>query len=76
MSLEPVLANVEDSIDKTLFAFRQQGVRRLPIVDEQGRMAGLVSLDEMWVLLSANEPPATLHVIPLQGFQTRMAGGA
>ncbi|WAM24465.1 CBS domain-containing protein [Myxococcus sp. NMCA1] len=35
------------------FTIRQQGVRRLPIVDERGRMVGLVSLDDLWVLLAA-----------------------
>ncbi|WP_140794491.1 CBS domain-containing protein [Myxococcus xanthus] len=30
------------------FTIRQQGVRRLPIVDERGRRVGLVSLDDLW----------------------------
>ncbi|QAT85766.1 Hypoxic response protein 1 [Corallococcus coralloides] len=53
MSPRPFVARLTDSIDMTLFALRQHGVRRLPIVDEQGRVAGLVSLDDLWVLLSA-----------------------
>ncbi|RKG54409.1 CBS domain-containing protein [Corallococcus sp. AB011P] len=53
MSPKPFVARLTDSIDMTLFALRQHGVRRLPIVDEQGRVAGLVSLDDLWVLLSA-----------------------
>ncbi|MGE6759822.1 CBS domain-containing protein [Corallococcus interemptor] len=53
MTPGPFVARVSDSIDKTLFAVRQHGVRRLPIVDEEGRVAGLVSLDDLWVLLSA-----------------------
>ncbi len=53
MSPEPVVARVDDSIDRALFIIRQHGVRRLPIVDERGRMVGLVSLDDLWVLLAA-----------------------
>lgn len=53
MSPEPTIAHVEDSLDRTLFALREQGVRRLPIVNEQGRVVGLVSLDDVLVLLSA-----------------------
>ncbi|MBN9685548.1 MULTISPECIES: CBS domain-containing protein [unclassified Corallococcus] len=53
MSPRPFVARLEDSIDRTLFALRQHGVRRLPIVDGQGQVVGLVSLDDFWVLLSA-----------------------
>ncbi|KFA87999.1 CBS domain-containing protein [Archangium violaceum] len=52
MSPEPTTAHVDDSLDRTLFTLREQGVRRLPIVDEQGRVVGLVSLDDVLVLLS------------------------
>lgn len=67
MSPELILARVEDSIDKTLFAFRQHGVRRLPIVDGQGRVAGLVSLDDLWVLLSAELDKTAATVRDNQG---------
>ncbi|NOK16810.1 CBS domain-containing protein [Corallococcus carmarthensis] len=53
MSPGPVVVRVEDTLDQTLFAFRKQGVRRLPIVDGQGRLVGLVSIDDLLVLLSA-----------------------
>jgi CBS domain-containing protein len=52
MSPEPAIAHVDDTLDRTLFTLREQGVRRLPIVDEQGRVVGLVSLDDVLVLLS------------------------
>lgn len=52
MSPDPVIAHVDDTLDRTLFTLREQGVRRLPIVDEQGRAVGLVSLDDVLVLLS------------------------
>ncbi|HEX5752443.1 MAG TPA: CBS domain-containing protein [Archangium sp.] len=52
MSPEPATAHVDDTLDRTLFTLRERGVRRLPIVDEQGRVVGLVSLDDVLVLLS------------------------
>ncbi|NMO20181.1 CBS domain-containing protein [Pyxidicoccus fallax] len=67
MSPELIVARVEDSIDKTLFTVRQHGVRRLPIVDEQGRVVGLVSLDDLWVLLSAELDQTAAAVRDNQG---------
>lgn len=52
MSPGPTVAHVDDTLDRTLFTLREQGVRRLPIVDGQGRVVGLVSLDDVLVLLS------------------------
>jgi CBS domain-containing protein len=40
-----------ESVDDALARMRQHGVRRLPIVDEQGKLRGLVSLDDLLVLL-------------------------
>ncbi|MBZ4329501.1 CBS domain-containing protein [Corallococcus interemptor] len=67
MSSRPVVVRQEDSIDRTLFAFRQHRVRRLPIVDEQGHVAGLVSLDDLWVLLSAELDQTAAAVRDNQG---------
>jgi CBS domain-containing protein len=67
MSAKPVVARVEDSLDRTLFAMRQEGVRRLPIVDGQGRVVGLVSLDDVLVLLSAELDQTAAAVRENQG---------
>lgn len=40
-------------LDSALFAMREYGVRRMPITDEKGRVCGLLSLDDLLVLLSA-----------------------
>ncbi|GMT99431.1 CBS domain-containing protein [Corallococcus caeni] len=67
MSRAPAVMRVEDTLDQTLFAFRKQGVRRLPIVDGQGRVAGLVSLDDLLVLLSAELDQTAAAVRENQG---------
>jgi CBS domain-containing protein len=53
MSPDLVLAARADRIDQALFAMRSRGVRRLPIVEEDGRLAGILSLDDLLVLLAA-----------------------
>lgn len=40
-------------IEEASFKMRQLGVRRLPIVDADGRAAGIVTLDDLLVLLTA-----------------------
>lgn len=53
MSASPVVARVGDLIEEAAFAMRQQGVRRLPIVNASGKAIGIVSLDDLIVLLTA-----------------------
>jgi CBS domain-containing protein len=53
MSAELIVAHRDDGLDQALFAMRANGVRRLPIVDEAGVLCGMVSLDDLLVLLSA-----------------------
>lgn len=67
MTSEPVTARVDDTLDRTLFSMRQQGVRRLPIVDAQGRVVGLISLDDVLVLLSAELDQTAAAVRENQG---------
>ncbi|MCI0571669.1 MAG: CBS domain-containing protein [Myxococcaceae bacterium] len=53
MSRDVALARTNDRLDEAVFLMRKRGVRRLPIVDEQGCVAGVVALDDILVLLSA-----------------------
>lgn len=39
-------------IDTAVRTMRERGVRRLPIVDEEGRLMGIVTADDLIVLLS------------------------
>lgn len=53
MTPSPITLRTDESIDVALFRMRKKGIRRLPIVDRQGKLAGTVSLDDLLVLLSA-----------------------
>jgi CBS domain-containing protein len=37
----------DDSIDKALMTFTELGVRRLPVVDQAGRVKGVLSIDDL-----------------------------
>jgi CBS domain-containing protein/mannose-6-phosphate isomerase-like protein (cupin superfamily) len=47
MSPHPVFISVKRSLDEAIITMRELGVRRLPVVDERGHLAGIVSLDDM-----------------------------
>ena len=59
MSSPPVTARARDSIDETVVKMRINGVRRLPIVSDDGMLVGIVALDDLLVLLSAELGEAT-----------------
>jgi CBS domain-containing protein len=44
-------ARVTDSLSEVIRKMREHGVRRLPILDQEARLIGLVSLDDIVVLL-------------------------
>ncbi len=52
MTPEPVTTGQAASIGSALSLMRTGEFRRLPIVDGQGRLAGLVALDDILMLLS------------------------
>jgi len=52
MSGEPVFLARERGFDQLLATMRQQGVRRVPVVDDAGRLEGVVSLDDLLPLLA------------------------
>jgi CBS domain-containing protein len=47
MTRHPVTLREDEGFDRALELMAQQGVRRLPIVDRQGKLRGLVSLDDL-----------------------------
>lgn len=52
MTREPVCAKETDSVGDALESMRRIGVRRLPVVDGLGRLAGVLSLDDILDALS------------------------
>jgi CBS domain-containing protein len=51
MTSKVVFAQETTSIERACADMAQQGVRRLPIVDEEGRVMGLVTLDDIVLML-------------------------
>jgi CBS domain-containing protein len=52
MSGQPVFLSGERSLDQLVAAMRDLAVRRVPIVDADGKLSGVVSLDDLVVLLA------------------------
>lgn len=52
MTAEPVIVREETPIEDALSMMRSKHVRRLPVVDDQGKLAGLVTLDDVTMLLA------------------------
>jgi len=51
MTHDPVTLEWNDRVDDVAACMRENGIRRIPIVDERGALVGLVSLDDINVLL-------------------------
>ncbi|HVY79604.1 MAG TPA: CBS domain-containing protein [Steroidobacteraceae bacterium] len=47
MTREPMLARTDDSIAAALEQMRRIGVRRVPVVGDQGELLGVLSLDDV-----------------------------
>ena len=52
MSGEPVFLASDRGIDQVIATMRQERVRRIPIVDADGRLEGVVALDDLLPLLA------------------------
>jgi CBS domain-containing protein len=47
MSAKIVTCRIDDDVDAVLVAMKEHRVRRIPIVDEDGRVKGLISIDDV-----------------------------
>ncbi len=51
LTYDPCLVRVDDGIETAVARIRKHGVRRLPIVDNQGALIGMVTADDLMILL-------------------------
>lgn len=51
VTFDPIVLSTTDGIETAVQAMKKHGVRRLPIVDATGRLAGLVTADDLTMLL-------------------------
>lgn len=52
MTMEPKTISEDASIESAMFLMRRGGFRRLPVVDANGKLVGLLSLDDVLMLLA------------------------
>ncbi len=52
MTDEPIFIGDDRSVDQAVAAMRDLAIRRVPVVDADGRLSGIVSMDDVLVLLA------------------------
>jgi len=53
VTYDPITVSVEETIETATERMRLHGIRRLPIVDERGEVVGIVTADDLLVLLGS-----------------------
>lgn len=56
MTRQPVTVGKAASIDDALQRMRAGGVRRVPVIDERGRLAGILALDDIFEYFAQRAP--------------------
>jgi CBS domain-containing protein len=51
VTYDPITVSVHEGIETAAYRMREHGVRRLPVVDERGVVVGIVTADDLLVLL-------------------------
>jgi CBS domain-containing protein len=49
VTFDPIVLKESDTVDAATRCMRQHGVRRLPIIDQAGRVCGIVTADDLLV---------------------------
>lgn len=52
MAGEPVFLGSERGVEEVLQTMSEQGVRRMPVVDEEGLLEGIVTMDDLLLVLA------------------------
>jgi CBS domain-containing protein len=63
MTRQPVTVSIHASIEEALQRMREGHVRRVPVVDDRGRLAGILALDDIFEFLATR---AHLFVTPIR----------
>lgn len=72
MSPNPTSVTEDSSIEKALEVMRSVAVRRLPVVDDEGGLIGVVTLDDILLLMA--EDFAQLRALLTQSSPRQLAG--
>jgi CBS domain-containing protein len=75
MTRQPATLPSTTSVDEALHSMRAGGIRRVPLIDDRGRLAGIVALDDIFEYLGqrgvpfvssivANRAPASARIEP------------
>lgn len=72
MSDDLLVAGEHEDVDSVIERMRQRGIRRVPVVGEDGRLAGIVSADDLLGYL-AEEMEDLSRISPYQQNQERRA---
>jgi CBS domain-containing protein len=62
MTRNPVSVSAHSTIDDALLRMRNGGVRRVPVVDDRGRLAGILALDDIFEHLTERLPVAPMPI--------------
>jgi CBS domain-containing protein len=62
MTRNPVSVSAHSTIDEALLRMRNGGVRRVPVVDDRGRLAGILALDDIFEHLAERLPVAAMPI--------------
>jgi CBS domain-containing protein len=54
MRVPLVLARASEEVEQALERMRTHGVRRVPMLDDEGKLAGIISLDDLLMRLAAD----------------------
>jgi CBS domain-containing protein len=72
MSFELTTANEEDDIFDTVKRMRTKGVRRLPVVDKQGALVGILAIDDLLGLLEEFVGDVTAVIVREQAHEQKV----
>jgi CBS domain-containing protein len=72
MSPTPVVVPELDSVEKAVQEMRRIGVRRMPVVDRQGALTGVLSLDDVLDAVSSELRDLAVAVRNEQGFENAL----